>query len=92
MIKVGWRLTRVCRRDANSEYRRLTSRSFPVLASFDSLEDDLSYPRTDSVCDVTPSALFASMNDLYIEIWVFIEDLLNPTIIASLLRLHCARC
>ena len=35
MMSVGCRLTRVVRRDANSEYRRLTSRSYSQVSGPD---------------------------------------------------------
>lgn len=66
MIKVGCRLTSVCRRDANSEYLRLTSRSFGGLASFGSLEYAISYSCANSIRDVAPTALFPCLYDLYV--------------------------
>src|SRR5436190_15333544 len=87
-MRVGWRLTRVARRELNSEYRRRTSRSFCLLeinhtkgSAFPS-----TYSRSDGIYNKTPTAfvILACMRDKNWQLGVLVEDLFDPTLIYTL--------
>lgn len=93
MIKVGCRLTSICRKDENSEYRRRTSKSYHHSALSYYLLGLSSYRGADSVDNESSTAfmILACVCDYYWHLWVLVEDLLDPAIVDLLPRVLLTR-